>query len=130
MPEAFGLSKSSISRRFVRVSEKKLKALLHRRLDAHEFVALVLDGKTLRHAQMGIALGLTKAGEKMILGFLECASENQRVVSKFLEHLIARGPPVLLNQLISLDFGRSFPPLKCHLLDDSARLGAEPAFLW
>ncbi|KAA0227678.1 IS256 family transposase [candidate division KSB1 bacterium] len=103
VPQAFGLSKSSISRRFVRASEKKLQALLHRRLDSHEFVALVLDGKTLRHAQMVIALGLTKSGEKMILGFLECASENQRVVSEFLEHLIARGLNYPQGLLVVID---------------------------
>ncbi|MCG3157899.1 MAG: IS256 family transposase ISSuac1 [bacterium] len=103
VPQAFGLSKSSISRRFVRASEKKLQALLHRRLDSHEFVALVLDGKTLRHAQMVIALGLTKSGEKMILGFLECASENQRVVSEFLEHLIARGLNYRQGLLVVID---------------------------
>lgn len=103
VPQAFGLSKSSISRRFVRASEKKLKALLHRRLDSHEFVALVLDGKTLRHAQMVIALGLTKSGEKMILGFLECASENQRVVREFLEQLIARGLNYRQGLLVVID---------------------------
>jgi len=38
VPQACGLSKSSISRRFVRASEKKLKALLHRRHVLLQFI--------------------------------------------------------------------------------------------
>ena len=91
VPEAFGLSRSTISRRFIRTSAKKLHDLLHRRLDDHEFVALVLDGKTLRKAQMIIALGITISGEKMILGFIESATENGRVAGEFVQHLIDRG---------------------------------------
>ncbi len=45
IPEAFGLSASTMSRRYIRASARKLQALQERRLEPYEFVALVLDGK-------------------------------------------------------------------------------------
>ena len=91
VPEVFGLSRNSVSRRFIRTSAKKLEQLLHRRLEGYEFVALVLDGKTFGEAQMVIALGITTKGEKIVLGFIESATENSRVCSDFLRGLIDRG---------------------------------------
>lgn len=67
VPEAFGLSPSSISRRFIRASAKQLQ---ERRLDRYDVVALVLDGKTFAEDRMVIALGITLTGEKVILGFV------------------------------------------------------------
>ena len=46
VPPAFGLSASSVSRRFIRASARHLQTLCERRLDGDAFVALVLDGKT------------------------------------------------------------------------------------
>ena len=91
VPAAFGLSRNQISRRFIRQSAKKLKALLERRLEPYTFVALVLDGKTFGEAQMIIALGITSTGEKVMLGFVESGTENSRVCTEFLQSLVARG---------------------------------------
>lgn len=91
VPQAFGLSRNQISRRFIRQSAKKLKALLERRLESYTFAALVLDGKTFGDAQMIIALGITRTGEKVVLGFVESGTENSRVCTEFLQSLVARG---------------------------------------
>lgn len=48
VPEAFGLSASTMSRRYIRASARKLQALQERRLDQYAFAALVLDGKPSR----------------------------------------------------------------------------------
>ena len=45
VPEAFGLSPSTVSRRFIRASARKLKELCERPLQGYDFVGLVLDGK-------------------------------------------------------------------------------------
>lgn len=68
MPEAFGLAKSSVSRRFIRASAGELRRLLERRHDDAEWLVLVLDGKTFAGDQLVIALGVTATGEKRILG--------------------------------------------------------------
>lgn len=45
-PEAFGLSASSVSPRFIRASARQLQTLLERPLDTETFLAVVIDGKT------------------------------------------------------------------------------------
>lgn len=120
VPQAFGLSRSTISRRFIRTSAKKLHDLLHRRLDDHEFVTLVLDGKTLRKAQMIIALGITITGEKMILGFVESATENARVAGEFVQHLIDRGLRYQQGLLAVIDGSKALRKAIAEKLGDYA----------
>lgn len=103
VPEAFGLSRNQISRRFIRTSAKKLQTLLERRLEPHEFVALALDGKSFGEAQMIVALGITATGEKIVLGFVESGTENSRVCSDFLQSLIARGLRYQTGLLVVMD---------------------------
>jgi transposase-like protein len=91
VPEAFGLSGSTISRRYVRATSRKLRQLCERRLEGYDFVALILDGKTFAEDGMVIALGVTLQGRKVILGFVQTASENERVLSQFLQELLERG---------------------------------------
>jgi putative transposase len=103
IPAAFGLSPSSVSRRFIRVSARKLQQLCERRLDSYDFVALFLDGKTFAEDEMLIALGITLSGEKVILGFIESGTENERVCSDFLRSLIERGLRVDQGLLCIID---------------------------
>lgn len=91
VPEAFGLSASTVSRRFIRASGKKLKELLGRRLDSHDFVVLILDGKRFAEDEMVIAVGITVEGKKVILGFVQTATENEKACSEFLRGLVERG---------------------------------------
>jgi transposase-like protein len=91
VPPAFGLAKSTISRRFVRASAKKLKHLLSRPLTADAFVAVFLDGKTFGEDELVIALGVTVKGEKLVLGFYQTGTENARSCTEFLEGLVTRG---------------------------------------
>lgn len=93
VPEAFGLAKSSVSRRFIRASARELRRLQERRLDDRAWLVLVLDGKTFAGDQLVIALGVTPTGEKRILGLVQTASENKRVIASFLRDLIERGFP-------------------------------------
>ncbi|MGH7273858.1 MAG: IS256 family transposase [Nitrospiria bacterium] len=91
VPEAFGLSRSSVSRRFIQASARKLKVLMERDLSPMDLVALFLDGKSFAEDAMVIAVGVTLSGEKVILGFVQTATENERVLTEFLQGLVARG---------------------------------------
>jgi len=91
VPAAFGLSSSTISRRFIRASARQLQALCERRLEGYDFVALVLDGKTFAEDAMVITLGVTVSGDKVLLGFVQTATENERVCTAFLRGLLERG---------------------------------------
>jgi putative transposase len=103
VPEAFGLARSSVSRRFIRASATELRRLQERRLDDAEWVVLVLDGKTFAGDQLVIALGVTLTGEKRVLGLVQTASENKRVIASFLRELVERGFPVDRPLLAVLD---------------------------
>ena len=91
VPQAFGLSASTVSQRFIRASQKKLEALFNRRLEGHDFVAIVLDGKRFAQDEMVIAVGITVEGQKIILGFVQTATENESACSDFLRALQDRG---------------------------------------
>ena len=91
VPEAFGLSASSVSRRFSRASAQQLRELSERRLGAEEVVVVFLDGKTFAEDRMVIALGVTRQGEKKLLGFVQTATENEAVCTEFLRGVVTRG---------------------------------------
>ena len=103
VPEAFGLARSSVSRRFIRASARELQRLQERRLDDADWLVLVLDGKTFAGDQVVIALGVTATGEKRILGLVQTASENKRVIASFLRELGERGFPLDQPLLVVLD---------------------------
>jgi transposase-like protein len=66
-------------------------------------VALVLDGKTVADDAMVIALGITLAGEKVLLGFVQTATENERVCAAFLRGLVEHGLRTDQGLLVVLD---------------------------
>jgi putative transposase len=70
VPEAFGMSGSSVSRRYIRASARQLKKLCERRLEGYDLVFLILDGKTFGADEMLIALGVTSDGRKIPFGFI------------------------------------------------------------
>lgn len=102
-PKAFGLARSSVSRRFIRASAHELRRLQERRRDDAEWLVLVLDGKTFAGDQLVLALGVTATGEKRMLGLVQTASENSRVIAQFLRDLGERGFPLDQPLLVVLD---------------------------
>jgi len=103
VPEAFGLSASTVSRRFIRASARKLRELSERRLEGYDLVALMLDGKTFAEDEMVVAVGVTITGEKVLLGFVQTATENRKVCAAFLRELVERGLRFDLGLLVVTD---------------------------
>jgi putative transposase len=91
IPEALSLSPSTVSRRYIRASMKKLKELMERRLEGYDFVAIVIDGKTFGDDEIIMAIGVTIEGKKVVLGIIQAGTENHRVCKDFLLRLIDRG---------------------------------------
>lgn len=103
VPQAFGLAKTSVSRRFIRASARALRHLTERRLDDAEWLVLVLDGKTFAADAIVMALGVTRSGEKRLLGLIQTATENKRVCAAFLRELQERGFRAPAGLLVVLD---------------------------
>jgi len=103
VPQAFGLAKTSVSRRFIRASARALRHLTERRLDDAEWLVLVLDGKTFAADSVVMALGVTRTGEKRLLGLTQTATENRKVCAAFLRELEERGFRAPAGLLVVLD---------------------------
>lgn len=103
VPEAFGLSRSTLSRRYIQATARKRAALQERRLDRYTLVALVLDGKTFAEDTMVIAVGITLRGEKVFLGFVQTGTENAVACREVLRRLMERGLQVAEGLLVVID---------------------------
>ena len=103
VPEAFGLSASTVSRRFKRATARKLRELTERRLEGYDLVAVILDGKTFAEDEMVAAVGVTITGHKVLLGFVQTATENRTVCAAFLRELVERGLRLDLGLLVVTD---------------------------
>lgn len=101
--ETFGLSGSSLSRRFKRASARMLQELSERDLSKYDLVGMFLDGKTFGEDEIVIALGVTMKGDKVILGFVQTGTENEAVCSPFLRGLKERGLDVSRGILCVID---------------------------
>jgi putative transposase len=120
VPQAFGLAKTSVSRRFIRASARALRHLTERRLDDREWLALVLDGKTFAADGIVMALGVTRRGEKRLLGLVQTASENARVCASFLRELQERGFRAPAGLLVVLDGAKGLRAAVREVFPDAA----------
>ena len=64
VPEAFGLARSSVSRRFIRASAQRAAPAPGAALDDAEWLVLVLDGKSFAGDELVVALGVTATGRE------------------------------------------------------------------
>lgn len=89
--ESFGLSQSSVSRRFVEISSEALEKFSNRDISGEDIVSIIIDGKHLYREQIILCVGINIRGEKIILDFIQSATENNRSIKEMLKRLIARG---------------------------------------
>ena len=120
VPETFGIKKSSVSKKFIRASAKRLETFLNRDLSSHDIVAIFIDGKFFAENELVIALGVTITGEKVVLGFVETSTENHKVCKDFLNDLKDRGLNLDQEILFIIDGGKGIHKGIREVLGDSA----------
>ena len=91
---SFGVSKASVSRSWIKSTEKQLKILLQRNLAGHQIVAVFIDGKRFSKLGVMIALGVGIDGKKHVLGIYQSSTENSAACLQLLEDLERRGLPL------------------------------------
>lgn len=89
--DSFGLSQSSVSRMFIESSSKALEAFEKRDISGKDIIVLLIDGKSLGDEEILICLGITIKGEKIVLGFAQSNTENNRAIKQLLKQIINRG---------------------------------------
>ena len=100
---AFATSKSAVSRRFVAMTQQRLKDWLARDLSDLRLAALMLDGIVVAGRSVIIALGIDEEGRKQVLGLYLGNTENAAVVGGLLDQLIERGLDPLAAYLFVID---------------------------
>jgi putative transposase len=85
------VSKSAISRRFVRQTESALGQLMARDLTELDIKVLMLDGEHMAERCVVVALAITAEGMKVPVGLWDGSTENKTVVRSLLADLVDRG---------------------------------------
>ena len=101
--ESSGTSKSSVSRRFVAHTKRRVEAFLSRPLDGLDLLVLMFDGIQMGRHVLIIALGIDSEGHKHVLGVAEGTTESAQVCLGLLRKLIERGLQVERRRLIVTD---------------------------
>ena len=89
--EAFGVSPSSVSRKLVALTAKKLEEFQKRSLADFTPFAVFLDTIHRGGEAFLVALGVDLSGEKMALGFWQGSSENHEICEALFRDLERRG---------------------------------------
>lgn len=100
--EKLGGSRSSVSRAFLRASQKDLDSINEGTLDAQSLVALLIDGVEIGGRSVIAALGVTAAMEKVPLGLREGDTENSEVLTDLLGSLQERGFTLHCERLLAV----------------------------
>ena len=94
------------SRETIEASERVLKELMERRLDAWDLLVIYLDGIQFGSHHVLAAIGVDEDGKKHVLGVREGASENAVVTTALLEGLVERGLDQSRRRLFVIDGSR------------------------
>ena len=90
---SFGMSKSSVSRSWIKEASKQLDVFMNRDFSQIKLVAVLLDGKRFKSVGCLIALGVDIDGKKHVLGTYECNTEHSESCKSLLDDLERRGLP-------------------------------------
>jgi transposase-like protein len=101
--DELGISKSAVSRQFVKQSAQAWAQLMSRDLSRIDFVAMYVDGVIVAKHHIIAAVGVDAQGSKHVLGLAPGSSENAKVVKDLLSGLALRGLDLNVPRLWVID---------------------------
>jgi putative transposase len=101
--KASAISRSAVSRRFVKQTETALGELLSRDLSSLNIKVLMIDGEHVTDRCVVVALAIGADGTKVPVGLWDGSTENKTVVTALLADLVARGLDATDGLLVVLD---------------------------
>jgi transposase-like protein len=105
--EPLSVSKSSVSRRWVALSQAQLHEWLFASIKELDLPVVMSDGIHLRDRVILVALGIDSRGNKHVLGLREGSTEASRVVRSLLSDLVDRGLDADRARLWVIDGGKA-----------------------
>jgi len=103
MAHTVGVSKSAVSREAIEASTAQLTALLERRWEEVDLLAIYIDGQQHGEHHVISAVGVDSSGKKHVLGIQEGATENAAAAKALLIHLREHGVSPEKRYLFILD---------------------------
>jgi putative transposase len=100
-------SSSSVSRRFVALSQRQLTKCLSRPLGELDLWVVMIDGIDYRDHAILVAMGIDSSGNKHVLGVREGTTENSAVAGALLSDLVDRGLATDHPLLFIIDGGKA-----------------------
>ena len=120
--DEMGISKSAISRHFVKASAQALAKLMSREFENSDLVAIYIDGIIVaRHHLIG-AIGVDSTGAKHMLGLASGSSENAKVVKDLLGSLTERGVDLNVPRLWVIDGSKALRSAIDQLCGEAAHV--------
>ncbi len=117
-----GTSKSTVSRRFIEITEEQMRELFQRRLDELDLIAIMLDGVNIAEHVIVVALGVDTNGQKHVLGIREGATENAATCTALLTDLRSRGMSTDKTTLFVLDGGKALRKAVVDVFGERAKI--------
>ena len=121
--EAYGLSRSSVSRRWIAATAETLAGEAERKLDDRRYLAVLLDGKGFGDHLLLAGVGIDEQRRKHVLGVWEGSSESAEVCKGALEDMGRRGLDVRRGVLVVIDGGPGLAAAVRQLWGDVAVVG-------
>ena len=101
--DEMGISRSAVSRHFIKESAQALAKLMDRDFSKTDLVAIYVDGIIVAGHHLIAAIGVDATGVKQMLGIVSGSSENAKVVKDLLGTLAQRGVDMNLPRLWVID---------------------------
>jgi putative transposase len=120
--DEMGISRSAVSRHFVKDSAQALAKLMSRDLSKTDLVAIYVDGIIVARHHVIAAIGVDPLGTKYMLGLVSGSSENAKVVKDLLGSLAERGVDLNVARLWVIDGSKALRSAIDQLCGDAAHV--------
>ena len=120
--DEMGISKSAVSRHFVKDSAQALAKLMNRDFENTDLVAIYVDGIIVARHHLIAAIGVDPTGAKHMLGLASGSSENAKVVKDLLGSLAERGVDLNAPRLWVIDGSKALRSAIDQLCGEAAHV--------
>ena len=120
--DEMGISRSAVSRHFIKDSAQALAKLMSRDFAKTDLVAIYVDGIIIARHHVIAAIGVDASGQKHMLGIVPGSSENAKVVKDLLGSLAERAVDLNLARLWVIDGSKALRSAINQLCGEAAHV--------